>query len=98
LSQNFHTQNTTMAMNATPPITPPTMAPMLGPLSFELVLDSEPDVAALTQVAFEQVLQPSPNCCEHTSSDLQDGHVGAVSGHVVQRLKRELAGEKSWAG
>lgn len=60
LSQNFQMQNTTMAINATPPITPPTIAPMLGPDDFEEELTREPDVAADTHAADGQVSQ-SPN-------------------------------------
>lgn len=60
LSQNFQMQNTTIAMKATPPMTPPTIAPILGPDDFEEELTREPDVAADTHAADGQVSQ-SPN-------------------------------------
>lgn len=86
-------QNTAMAMNATPPMTPPIIAPRFGPsLAPPAFAEVEPDASVLTQLADAHVVQPSPNVCEQTSSDLQFGHDGAAGGHCRQRLKREDAG------
>ena len=82
-NQNFQMQNTTMAIKATPPITPPTMAPIFGPDDFVLVLTSDPEPIAGTQAALGQVSQ-SPRVCRQTSSDLQEGHVGASLGQGMQ--------------
>lgn len=82
-NQNFHMQNTTIEMKATPPITPPTIAPMFGPEDRDGVLTKDPDVAASTQEAAGHVSQ-SPSFCAQISSDLQVGHAGASFGHGIQ--------------
>lgn len=85
-------------MTMTPAIVPPTMAPMLGPPS---LLDGFVDMVApetpfFTQEA-ETQLRQSPSDVTQSSSDLHEGHCGAIFGHCTQRLKRECEAENSTA-
>ena len=87
-----------MVMKATPPMTPPTMAPIFGPPPPEtVVVGVDPELAVLTHVADGQEVQ-SPSVWLHTSSGLQTGQLGAMGGHCKQRLKSERAGVNSRAG
>jgi len=82
-------------MATTPPTTPPAIAPTFGPsLWLLLLLFVAPDRAALTHVAAAQLLHVVM-VCEHSSSLLHTGQLGAMSGHCKHRLKRLNSGPKS---
>lgn len=73
-------------------MTPPTIAPTLGPVLEELVGLVMPDNDCLTQDADAQDVQDAA-VCRQTSSELQTGHDGEVFGQTTQRLKRwEVSG------
>lgn len=86
-------------MTMTPAIVPPTMTPMFGPspLSDGFVEMVAPDTPFFTQEADTQLRQ-SPSDVTQSSSDLHDGHCGAIFGHCTQRLNKECEAEKSSAG
>lgn len=55
--QNFQMRKVAMRMNATPPTTPPAMAPTLGPSDFFDPESEEEPSAILMQIVLAQVLQ-----------------------------------------
>lgn len=86
---NHQTKNTTRPIAATPPMTPPTMAPVLLPPEsdgWEPPVEMHFVVAHSSQVCVFMV---------HVEPSGQAGHAGAEVSHCLQRLKRERAGEKS---
>jgi len=93
--QNFHSRNEITDITRIPPTTPPTIAPMFGPLDLAVTcpLFVEPETLVLTHC---EKAHRSQDCAvwEQTSSPAQDGQGGTVSGHCTHRLKR-LCGERS---
>lgn len=85
---NHHIKNTMRAMAATPPITPPAMAPVSVP----------PEVGGLVLVATHFVVAHSSQLgavMVHIDPSGHEGQAGDVVPHCLQRLKRERAGEKA---
>lgn len=84
--------NVMMAMKATPPTTPPAMAPTLV-----LLLDEDEFVWGMpacelgTHIASVHVVHPSPGFWIQVWSLGQEGHVGCSSGHATHRLKMFLS-------
>lgn len=85
---NHHIKNTTMAMAATPPTTPPAIAPVSVPPEFEGAAPVETHlvVAHASQLGAVMV---------HIDPSGHAGQAGDVVSHCLQRLKTERAGEKA---
>lgn len=85
---NHHTKNTMRAMAATPPITPPAMAPVSLPPEFEGLEPVEMHFVVAHSSQLGAVI-------EHIDPSGHAGQAGDVVSHCLQRLKRERAGEKA---
>lgn len=80
LIQNLHRKNITMAMKATPPITPPAIAPTF------VFCEAGAGFGFAMQVMCAQALQ-SWGTSEHIWPLGQSGHVGVSVGHLTHLLK-----------